>query len=116
MPTTLTGDSNTAVEGSTFVVNIAPTDEDGNAVTPITGAWTLTEENGDVINGRKDVAIDSLSTSMDIVLSGDDLPGGNQQERTLVLTFEGTYNSSLGSGLPLNDEVRFTLVSLVGVK
>lgn len=112
MPTTLT---TRAVEGSTFVINIAPTDEDGAAVTPNTATWTLTDENGNVINSRLDVSIGTPSTSMDVVLSGADLPGktggGN---RTLKLAFEGTYDSDAGSDLPLVDEVTFDVVSVAG--
>ncbi len=44
------------------------------AVIPETGSvtWCLTNKNGDIINSREDVPITS-SSSMTIVLSGDDL-------------------------------------------
>ncbi len=44
------------------------------AITPEAASvtWCLTDKNGDIINSREDVAITSTS-SMTIVLSGDDL-------------------------------------------
>lgn len=113
MPTTITATK--GVEKSTLIATAAFTDEDGTAVVPETMAWTLTRSDGTVINSREDVAISSLATSVNIVLSGDDLQvfAGDNYQR--VLTLKGTYNSDLGSNLPLNDELYFGVVDLVNV-
>ena len=39
-----------ALEGSTYVVTAAFTDEDDNAVVPSTVTWTLTDSGGDVVD------------------------------------------------------------------
>jgi len=102
-----------AIEDSTYVVTAAFTDEDGNDVTPNTVTWTLTTTNGTVINSRQDVS-ETPGTSVDIVLSGDDLAiGSNGQHR--ILTVEATYDSSYGTDLPLKARCSFKIESLVAV-
>lgn len=91
-------------EGGTYIVNIATADEDGNAETPVTLNWTLTDTDGTIINSRDEVSIVSPTASEDVVLSGDDCAiqvGETEDEVTRVFTVKGTYNSILGSGLPL---------------
>ena len=114
MPVTIydsDGDDMHFTEESSGVITLTYTDEDGNAVTPATGTWTLTDKDGTVINSRSDVAISSLSTTNDVLLSGDDLAfqtsesGREVVERLFV--FEGTYNSLLGNGIPLKEQGRF---------
>lgn len=94
-----------AKEEGTFVVNVAPEDEDDNPVIPVTARWTLTDSEGNVINNRLHVSL-TPAYSMDIVLQGDDLaiPGSSKSR---ILTVEATYNSSLGNDLPLNDDYHF---------
>lgn len=110
MPTVL---KTKAVENSTFVVNVAFTDEDGEPKAPVTMLWTLTDEEGTVINDREDVQISSPTESEDIVLSGLDLGLSVSAERYLLVY--GTYNSTLGVGLPYKDQVRFVIEDLVAV-
>lgn len=109
MPTTIT---TKAVEQSTYVVTVAFTDEDGDAVTPTAAAWSLRDGNGAIVNSREDVSA-TPGTSIDIVLQGDDLNADDGLAR--ILTVEATYNSDLGTGLPLKDEVTFTIDDLIGV-
>ena len=111
MPTTLTTH---AVERSTFVVTASFTDENGEPVTPTTLQWTLTDLEGNVINNRSQVSITPSST-VDIVLSGDDLALQGDSPEMRVLTIEGTYNSTLGTGLPLKESVKFIVDNLVAV-
>ncbi|HDM76324.1 MAG TPA: hypothetical protein ENG51_07620 [Deltaproteobacteria bacterium] len=111
MPTTLTTH---AVEKSTFVITVAFQDEQGNSVTPNELTWTLTDMNGNVINNRDQVSITPAS-SVDIVLSGDDLALEGDAPELRVLTVEGTYSSDLGSDLPIKDSVRFIVDNLVAV-
>lgn len=113
MPTTLTIN---AAEESTFVVNVAFTDEDSTAVTPTAATWTLTDCDGSIINSREDVTVSSLSSAIDIVLSGDDLAlqsGSDNGSRILLI--EATYDSTLASGLPLKDQAEFFIADLVAV-
>jgi len=107
-----------AQERSTYVITVAFKDEDGQYVIPTSAAWTLTDEDGTVINSRQDVAISSLAASVDVVLSGADLAvdtgfAGTAQERTI--TVEAVYTSSLGSGLPLTAACRFNVENLIAV-
>ena len=107
----------TAVAGeeSTYVIEVAFEDETGAAVIPNTSSikWTLTDTYGNVINSRNQVAVASAST-INIVLSGDDLSIGTSG-LTRVILIEATYNSSLGSNLPLREEVRFNIADYVKV-
>jgi hypothetical protein len=110
MPTDLEGK---AVEESTYAVVASFFDEETppQPVTPNAGlSWTLTDEHGNIINNRNAVSI-SPATSVTIVLSGDDLALDSTSE-IRVVTVAGTYDSSLGSGLPIKDEARFKVVSL----
>jgi len=105
--------SEKAKERSTFAITAAPTDSDGAAVTPTTMAWKLTDIAGNVINGRSSVSL-TPSTSMSIVLHGADLALTATGNRRIV-TMMGTYTSSLGVGLELNDAVIFSIEPLVGI-
>ena len=115
MPTEIRIDGEYAVEKSTYIVTLTFTDEDNDPVTPATGTWTLTDEDGTVINSREDEVISSLDTSVDVVLSGDDLAvsdGFTGKSEWRIFTFEGTYNSDLGVGLPLRDQLKFPVYNL----
>jgi hypothetical protein len=110
MPTVLTYD---AVEESTYAVEATFYDEDNNLIEPVTVTWSLTSSTGAVINNRSGVSI-TPATTITIVLQGDDLallPGENGAV-SRVLTVVATYNSNLGSSLPLHDEASFTLLDL----
>lgn len=111
MPTTLEAK---AVERSTYVITAAFFDEDDSAVVPTNATWTLTDDLGNVINSRKDVAIVSLDTTVDIVLSSTDLllPAGAGQVGR-VLTVNAVYDSDLGSGLPLVAKTRFVVENVM---
>ena len=106
-----------AIERSTYAITITFYDEEDNLVDPLTAKWTLTDADGSVINNREEVAITSPSSSETIVLQGDDLvlQGGESGSGERVFTVEATYDSSLGSGLPLNDFTTFRVLGLVAV-
>ena len=107
-----------AKEDGTYIITAAFTDEDGNAVAPATLNWSLTDLEGAVINEREEKEVANPSATETFVLSGDDIQvlsteyGGTV---TREFTVEGTYNSDLGSGLPIKDSVRFTIDELVAV-
>lgn len=106
MPSTLTTE---AVERSTYVVDLTFTDENGDAVTPTAVTWTLTDELGNVVNGRDAVSATAAAT-VTVVLSGLDLAvGGDLVGVWRRLLVEATYTSDLGAGLPLKDEIRFKI-------
>ena len=118
MPTEIKIDGNFAVEESTYIVTMNFTDEDGDPVVPISATWTLTDENGAVVNSRTGVVLSGLAAEMEVVLSGNDLAiasgfSGNAEMR--VFTVEATYNSDLGSGLPLKDQLKFPVYNLAAV-
>ena len=115
MTTTL---SVNAQERSTYVITIGFKDEDGQDVIPTSAAWTLTDEDGTVINSRQDETITPLAASVDVVLTGADLAvdtgfAGAAQERTF--TVEAVYTSSLGSGLTLKAACKFNVENLIAV-
>jgi len=107
----------TAPEKGTFGITCTFTDEDGDALTPDTLTWTLTDMDGSVINSRQDVSVSSLSSSVTITLSGDDLAltTTTSQGRKRRFAIEGTYDSDLGDNLPLTGECEFSIDSFLGV-
>lgn len=113
MPITTT---TTANEESTFVITCSFTDENSVAVVPSAVIWMLTDENGMIINNRSGVSVTSLASSIDIVLSGDDLAiTGTSKQSVRILTVKATYDSTLGTGLPLKESLRFVVKNLVAI-
>lgn len=108
MATTL---STVAMESSTYVVTMSFTDENGDAVVPNSVTWTLTDEDGTVINDREDVVV-APASSISIVLSGEDLDPGDDLLTFLLLTVSAEYDSDLGVGLPLVEQVRIPIEGL----
>jgi len=106
-----------AKEKGTYGIVATFKDDAGNAVAPDTATWTLTDEDGTVINSREDVEISSPESSETVVLSGDDLQIQSKESGDVVrvFTIEATYTSSLGSGLPLNGSCRFVIDNLAAV-
>jgi len=113
MPTTLTTQ---ALPNNTYVITAAFTDEDGDAVTPNDGAtWSLKDTAGNTINSRSAVEI-TEATSVDIVLSGDDLAAQGANDNGIrILSIDGTYDSDAGSDLPLDTSVQFVVDTLLPV-
>lgn len=109
--------SSVAQEQSTFVVNLAFTDEDDAAVTPSAIVYSLVDRSGNVINSLEDVSV-SPASSVDIVLSGDDLQittaeqtaGYTKVARYLIV--EAVYDSDAGSNLTLKEEISFMVENL----
>lgn len=105
-----------AIEKSTFVITAAFTDAAGSAVTPNTIVYTLTDINGTVINSKSSVSV-TPDTSVDIVLSGDDLAmqSGESVIAERLLTIEAVYDSTEGTNMPLNAEVHFYIDDLKNI-
>lgn len=114
MPITFSPDDN-PIEGSTMGIGCVFTDELGTITIPSSSiAWTLSDEHGAPINGRDGILV-AAAGSIDIALYGDDLALPDPTKRTRVLTVETTYTSNLGSDLPLKDQARFDIQSLVAI-
>jgi hypothetical protein len=111
MPTVITDTK--APEEGTYIVTAKFRDEDGNLVAPKTMNWSLIDEDGSVVNSQEDNSISSPQDTENIVLKGEDLAltDGRSEEARYVV-FEGTYDSTLGNDLPLNDQIKFYIVNL----
>ena len=113
--TTLSGDDAWAPEEGTKVFDVDFYDEDDTPVAPNELTKTLTDLNGNIINSIDDVVVGGLASSMTFVLQGNDLaiPVAGMVGR--VFTLEGTYDSSLGTDMPLKVEIIFKIKEMVGV-
>ena len=95
-------------EEGTRVISCSFTDEDGNAVTPDSIAWTLTKrkkyqgDTASIINSREGVSETPASTIY-IVLTGDDLAllTAEAEEAFVerVLSVSYVYDSTYGNNL-----------------
>lgn len=103
-----------AEEQGTYVINLTFRDEDDNLVTPTSIKWTLTTVGGEVVNDRSEVNIAAPASSVDVLLTGEDLQLLSHKESysSRILTVKAIYNSSLGVGLPLHGAVRFKIRNL----
>lgn len=106
MPTIL---SSQPTQNGTYIVTISFIDENGDAFSPVTLFWSLVDINGDIVNNREDVEISNPTSEESIVLSGDDLAVTDELSTRRIVLISGTYNSTLGNGLPLVDSVAFTI-------
>lgn len=100
----MTVKASVAAEGrSTYVVAVSFYDEDGDAAVPTAIHWSLKNSAGTIINSRSGVAVAVPAAAINIVLYGDDLAlesaDSTSEVRYLVVT--ATYDSTLGTGLPL---------------
>ena len=106
----------TLSELGTGKVVLAPTDEDGTALAigDLTAPkWQLMRTDGTVVNSRT-FAAGTLS-SLTFALTGDDLAiFGDDDNAHRVLSFQATYDSDLGEGLPLKSECKFPINRLLG--
>jgi len=109
------GKATEAVEESTIVITAAFTDEEGDAVIPTEATWTLTNDDGDVVDTRERIAITPAS-SVNVVLKGDNLQILSEESGDRFATrrflIEALYSSSLGTGLPLKDSCTFPVRNL----
>jgi hypothetical protein len=98
-----------ATEMSTFIVKASFYDDEDQEVAPDTMAWSLTDEDGNIVNNREDIEISGPEQVEYIVLFGNDLAilDGEHGEEERNLVFEGTYTSNRGSDLPLNGQYTF---------
>lgn len=115
MPIEITSEK--AIEQSTFIVTLHFKDENGEDTTPDSVKWSLITGEEDLVNSRSEVDIPEPQAIQDILLQGDDLAilrGRLEEYRWLIV--EATYTSSRGSGLPLNEQIRFSVLNLKKVQ
>lgn len=99
-----------ANEQSVFWITVSFFDEDTNAMAPDVATWTLTDLEGNLINSREDVAIDTPDTSEVIELSGNDLAVDGNDIVERLLTLEGTYTSvTYGASKPFKFQIKFPI-------
>ncbi len=100
-------------EESTAILRVTFTDSDGNAVIPQSATWTLSDRDNEVVNGKSDVTISQLASTVDILLKGDDLKLPFPRERVRRVLVKAIYDSSTyGNDLPFNEEFEFTITDL----
>ena len=80
-----------------FIVSITFTDEVPKNVAPNSATWTLTDMDGNVINGRDAVSISSPTTTSTITLTGTDTTIVLGQTNERLLLAEWVYNSTHGN-------------------
>lgn len=66
--------------------------------TPIVATWSLSYQDGSIINSREDVVISPVSNNVNIGLSGLDFPQppSNEDSCVIILTVNATADVSLG--------------------
>ena len=102
------------LERSTVAAVASFRDEAGELITPSVIKWTLTDGDGNVINGRSSIDIFPANT-VNIVLSGDDLAmtAGDDGQRQVVI--RAVYDGTLGDDLPIVGLIEFTVRNVPGV-
>lgn len=103
-----------AVERSTYVLDAQFSDADSTTVTPSSVAWTLSDREGTVQNGRSDIAA-TAATTVTIVLSGTDLTLVTGDDGMRIVYFAVVYDSTYGTGLTLKEEANFIIDALVNI-
>ena len=103
-------------EQGTYHVVCEFEDEDGAGNAPTALTWTLTDPDGEIVNGRQDVSVGAPATSNTITIGpGTDtaLIAGKKHERHFLI--EWTYNSTFGTGLRSSEEAIFIIDPRLGV-
>ena len=104
-----------ATEEGTVVIEFTFKDEDTNPVVPNSATWTLFNTRGVVVNNRNQIALTSLTTTMKVVLTGEDLVINSAHGKERIFLVEYVYNSSNGTNLPNKDYCQFAIDDIIGV-
>lgn len=107
-------------EKSTAIFTVTMDNENGDPiVNPDSFKWSLTNEKGKIINGRKEVVgTPDGNGQVTIVLANDDtaVSSGFQGESELrVLLVECIYDAAVQNNTPDNDEAYFYIDRLKGM-
>lgn len=104
-----------AREENTYHISCQFSDENSVTCTAETLTWTLTDMDGNIINGRDGVAVSPASTTETITLTPTDttiVSGQNNQRLFLV---EWTYDSDYGTGLTGKKQAIFIIDDLLHI-
>jgi len=112
MPTRLTP---LASERGSYIVKVDFEDEDGTGVTPDSIKWTLTDAKGDVINSRTSVAVVTPATSVNILLTSNDLAVANKRNLRRKLLIHAVADLAAGNNKDIYDEAEFEIANFVGL-
>lgn len=99
-------------EEGTIVFKLSFRDYDKSLVPPITLFWDLSALDGTIVAYNQEVT--ELACTVYIVLSGSltRILYGEERYGDRLLTVRATYNSDLGSNLPLNKQYAFRIKNL----
>lgn len=80
--------------------------------------WWLTDLSGNVINGREEVSVSSITNPSIFVFYGDDLQIVDESASVegRIFTVRGLFSSSLGVALPFTRSVAFDVQNLLVVE
>ena len=99
---------NKPMEGGSAVLCISFKDDNKSPIVPLTLSWTLCDALGGIINNRQDEVVDTPASVTKILVYGDDLKLTDAEDDGFRLVLlDGTYDSSLGDGIPLKDQFGF---------
>lgn len=101
-----------ANESSSYYVLATFYDEDDSAVVPDTLKWTLADISGNIVNSRDEVVVSTLNSTVVIALSGDDLAVDGYFSNRRVMTFTGTYTTTISGSsvsMPTNQAIMFDI-------
>ncbi len=103
-----------ALERSTVALVASFLDEDDQLITPTAINWSLTDGDGNVVNGRSEVDV-VPANQITVVLSGDDLSmaAGDDGRRQVVIRAQ--YDGALGDDLPIVGVIEFTVRNVPGI-
>jgi hypothetical protein len=87
-------------------------DEDGSSVVPTSINWDLTALDGSVIAYNQSVSVPASTTYITISGSNFRILEGEDRWGERLLTIRATYNSTYGTGLPLNKQIKFRVQNL----
>lgn len=87
-------------------------DEDGAAVIPQSINWDLTALDGAVIAYNQSVPVPAATTYITISGSNLRILEGEDRWGERLFTIRATYNSTYGTGLPLNKQIKFKVQNL----
>ncbi len=101
-------------EKSYAVFQVVFKDENDTAITPTSINWSLTNDSGDIINGRNNVSFGVPASTINILTTGVDntIVDG---DKTRVLTVEALVDTGLGNDLSITQELKYTIKDLVKI-
>ena len=112
MPTRLTTLAN---ERGTYIIKVDFEDEEGTGVTPDSIKWTLTDAKGNLINSRSSVAVVTPATSVNILLSSNDLAVSNRRNTRRKLLIHAVADLAAGNNKDIYDEAEFEIANFIAL-